>query len=333
MEKLRLGRTDLEITPIGLGCMQFSGPSGLARQVFAPLGPAGVTEVIRAALDAGITWFDTAEMYGRGHSETALTNALRACGVAPGDVTIATKWAPMARTARNIPRTIDDRLAALQGYPIDLYQIHEPFSSIGPVAPQLRAMAALQAAGKIRSVGVSNFNAKRMAAAHQTLRAAGVVLASNQVQINLLHRAIEHNGVLAEARRLGVTLIAYSPLAGGVLTGRFHEQSATRQTVAPLRRLGHSGAFSARGLARSAPLIAELRAIGASHGGASVAQTALNWLVTYYGDAVVAIPGASKHGQATEAGTAMDFQLTTAEVARIDELSRQATGPARARAV
>ena len=323
MDARNLGPTDLKITPIGLGCMQFSGPGTMARRTFAPIEQPTVTAVVRAALDGGITWFDTAEAYGRGHSERALTTALDQCDVRPGDVTIATKWLPVARSARNIPRTIDDRLAALQGYPIDLYQIHEPFSSLGPVAPQLRAMAELRQRGMIRAVGVSNFNAGRMTAASRILGAGGATLASNQVHINLLHRKIERNGVLAEARRLGVTLIAYSPLAGGALTGRFHEDPARGRALPPLRRLGRGNIFTPRGLARTAPLIDELRAIGVAHGGASVAQVALSWLVTFYGDTVVAIPGASKPAQAAEAAGAMDLALTPAEVARIDELSRR----------
>jgi aryl-alcohol dehydrogenase-like predicted oxidoreductase len=317
----RLGRSDIEITPIGLGCLQFSGAGGLAARTFEPLGQDTVDTVVEAALAGGIGWFDTAEMYGKGHSERALTSALRAGGAAPGDAVIATKWAPLARTARNIPRSIDARLAALQGYPIDLYQIHEPYSTVSGVPALMRQMAALARSGKIRAVGVSNFDARRLQLAHDVLAAEGVQLASNQVRISLLHRGAERNGVLETAKRLGITLIAYSPLANGVLTGRFHDDPAAVQRIRPVRRLAGRSEFGAKGLARTAPLIRELGAIASAHG-VTRGQVALSWLVSAHGDTIVAIPGASKPGQATEAAGVLDLRLTDAEMTRLDELSR-----------
>jgi aryl-alcohol dehydrogenase-like predicted oxidoreductase len=317
----RLGRSDIEITPIGLGCMQFSGPSGLAARTFQPLDQDTVDTVVTAARAGGIGWFDTAEMYGQGHSERALTSALRADGVAPGDAVIATKWAPLARTAGNIPRSIDARLAALQGYPIDLYQIHEPYSTVSGVPALMRAMAGLVKAGKIRAVGVSNFDARRLQLAHDVLAAEGVALASNQVRISLLHRGVERNGVLETAKRLGITLIAYSPLANGVLTGRFHDDPAAVRQIKPVRRLVGRAEFGAKGLARTAPLVRELGAIADAHG-VTRGQVALSWLVSAHGDTIVAIPGASKPRHATEAAGVLDLRLTDAEMGRLDELSR-----------
>jgi aryl-alcohol dehydrogenase-like predicted oxidoreductase len=320
MDRRRLGRTDIEVTAIGLGCWQFAGNSGVASRVWTPLAQETITQVVKAALDGGISWFDTAEMYGRGRSERALTTALKENSATPGEVVIATKWAPLGRRASNITATIDDRLDCLQGYPIDLYQIHEPWTSLSGIGPQMRAMAKLFHAGKIRSVGVSNFSARQLSLAHKALAAEGAELTSNQVRISLLDRDIEHNGVLDTARRLGVTLIAYSPLAQGVLTGRFHQDPSTVANMRPLRRFSLRSA-SRRQLARSAPLIDELRAIGLNYA-ASPAQVALNWLITYYSDTVVAIPGASKPGQAEEAAGAMGFRLSDAELHRLEELSR-----------
>jgi aryl-alcohol dehydrogenase-like predicted oxidoreductase len=178
-------------------------------------------------------------------------------------------------------------------------------------------------AGKVRAVGVSNFSAKQMAQAAAALRDEGLTLASNQVRINLLERRIESNGVLAAAQGLGVTLIAYSPLAQGVLTGRYHEDPALARALPWGRRsrLSPSSRFlTAEGLRRTAPLIAELRAVGEAHG-VTVAQVALAWLVTRYGDTVVAIPGASRPEQAAAAAAAMCVRLTDAEIARIDAVS------------
>lgn len=321
MSMRQLGHTSMEITPIGLGCMQFAGRGVVASQFYPPIGEQVVLDTVRAALDGGINWFDTAEMYGRGASEQALTTALRTLGRAPGSVAIATKWAPLLRRATNIVRTADTRLTALQGYPIDLHQIHLPHGSVSSLRSQVEAMATLCEAGKITAVGVSNFSARQMEFASQVLRRRGIELASNQVRINLLHRAIERDGVLDTARRLGITLIAYSPLASGVLTGTFHDDEAKVRALPRGRRM--LGAYRPAALRRSAPLIRELTAIATAHG-VSPAQVALSWLVTFYGDTVVAIPGASRPRQAQESAAALDLRLTVGELSALDELSRAA---------
>ena len=147
------------------------------------------------------------------------------------------------------------------------------------------------------------------------------------MRINLLDRSIETNGVLDLAREHRVTLIAYSPLAQGILTGRYHDDPSRVQALPWGRRsrLSPSSRFlTPEGLARTAPLIAELRAVGEAHG-ATPGQVALAWLVTYYGETVVAIPGASRPEHATEPPAAMDVRLTAAEIERIDHLSAEAT--------
>jgi aryl-alcohol dehydrogenase-like predicted oxidoreductase len=278
--------------------------------------------IVDAALTGGVSWFDTAQAYGNGASERALSTALQHRGVEPGTVVVATKWLPIAKPARDIARTIGTRIACLQPYPIDLFQVHMP-GSLSSIPAQMREMAALVRAGKVRAVGVSNFSAKQMAQAAAALRDEGLTLASNQVRINLLDRRVESNGVLAAAQGLGVTLIAYSPLAQGILTGRYHDDPALARALPWSRRsrLSPSSRFlTPEGLARTAPLIAELRAVGEAHG-ASLAQVALAWLVTRYGNTVVAIPGASRPEQAAATAAAMDLLLTEAEIAHIDTVS------------
>jgi aryl-alcohol dehydrogenase-like predicted oxidoreductase len=269
-------------------------------------------------LAGGVNWFDTAEMYGYGQSERALTSGLHGAGAEPGDVVVATKWYPQGRCAGNMSRTIDDRISALQGYPIDLYQIHAP-TSFSSAAAEMREMTKLVRANKIRAIGVSNFSVRAMNRASAVLRAQGLPLASNQVQISLLHRGIEHNGMLDAARRLGVTLIAYSPLAGGILTGRFHDRPELVSGLSLARRLQHRSRFKA--LAKTRPLIDELGKIADSYG-VSRPQVALNWVTHFYGDTVVAIPGASKPQQAQESADALGFRLTDKELTRLDVLSR-----------
>jgi aryl-alcohol dehydrogenase-like predicted oxidoreductase len=322
MDARKLGNTDIEVSPIGLGCWQFSQGKNVTGRMWSVLDQGTMDAVVDAALSGGVTWFDTAQAYGNGASERALSAALQHRGIEPGNVVVATKWLPIAKPATDVPRTIGTRIECLQPYPIDLFQVHSP-GSISSIPAQMHEMAKLVRAGKVRAVGVSNFSAKQMARAAAALRDEGLTLASNQVRINLLDRRVESNGVLAAAQGLGVTLIAYSPLAQGVLTGRYHADPALVRGLPWGRRsrLSPSSRFlTPDGLRRSAPLIAELRAVGEAHG-ATVAQVALAWLVTRYGYTVVAIPGASRPEQAVATAAAMDVCLTEAEIAGIDTLS------------
>ncbi len=320
MKKRTLGRTDIEISPIGLGCWQFAQGSGLmSGMVWNPIDQKTITSIIGAALKGGVSWFDTAEAYGKGSSEKSVAASLAALAVAPGSAQIATKWWPLLRTAGSIAATIDARIAALAPYPIDLYQVHQPWS-FSSIPAQMREMAKLLRARKIRAIGVSNFSARQMEQAHEALAAEGIPLASNQVRFNLLDRSIESNDVLETARRLGVTIIAYSPLAQGMLTGRFHEDPALAKGLPRMRKL--MGGFSPVGLARTAPLIEELAAVAKAHG-ATVSQVALSWTVAFHGKTIVAIPGASKPAQASASAAAMDVALSDSELSGIDEASRK----------
>lgn len=318
MEARRLGRTDIRISPIGLGCWQLSRGRGLVGGYWKNLDQEEIDAIVKASLEGGIDWFDTAEVYGHGASEEALAAALRNAGVADGDVFVATKWWPMLRRAGNIVSTVDERLARLGGYSIGLHQIHQPLS-LSSVSDQMAAMAKVFEAGKIRSIGVSNFSARRMRAAHQALASRGLVLASNQVRYSLLHRRIERNGVLAAAKELGVTIIAYSPLEQGLLTGKFHDDPEAIRSRTGLRR--HMPGFRPRGLERSRPLIESLRRVAAAHE-ATPAQVALAWLLQLHGDLVVAIPGATRVGHVTDNVGAMKIELERGELDELDSLSR-----------
>jgi len=318
IEARRLGRTSVEITPIGLGCWQFSSGFGFVGGYWEALPQETVNEIVGAGLVHGIGWFDTAEAYGRGRSEQALSRALAANGRKGGDVVVATKWWPILRTAASIGRTIDERLRCLGGFPIDLHQVHQPFS-FSSVEAEMDAMAALVTAGKIRTVGVSNFSASQMRRAHARLARHGIPLASNQVRYSLVYRGAETNGVLDAARELGVTIIAYSPLGQGILSGRFHDDpSLIRKRVGPRR---YMPLFRASGLERTRPLVAELSRIAAERG-VTPSQVALSWLIHFHGETVVAIPGASRPPHAVEAAGAMGLRLSGEETGRLDELSR-----------
>ena len=314
IKKRRLGQTDLEITPIGLGVMQFAGGEGIFGMMFPDISQEKMNGIIKTALDGGINWFDTAEMYGRGRSERGLANALRAAEKKDDEVIVATKWFPMFRTARNIPRTIHDRIHFLDGYSIDLYMVHQPWGFSPPEA-EMEAMAELVEEGKIRAVGVSNFSAEQMRRAHRALQKRGLPLAVNQVQYSLYNRKIETNGVLDAAKELGVTITAWSPLASGLLTGKFHKDPEILKQTPFGRRMRLR-----REIVRSRPLIQALEEVALKHD-ATPAQIALNWLIYFQGETVVAIPGASKVKQAEESALSMNFRISDDDLARLDELS------------
>ena len=314
MQTRSLGKTSIQITPLGLGCWQFSQGAGMIGGVWDTLAQPTMTDIVKTALDGGINWFDTAEIYGNGKSEEALAAALTALGKKPGEVVVATKWWPFLHTAAHLERTATQRQALLAPYPIDLLQIHQPLSVSSP-EKQAMALARLLKTQQVKSVGISNFNATTMRTFHRILAAEGFTLASNQVRYSLIDRSIEKNGILDTAKELGITIIAYSPLAQGVLTGRFHADPSLAAKVSGFRRMANG--LDAKGLAASRPLVEALQKVAAVHqaGGvtATAAQVALNWLVSHHGDTVVAIPGASKPRQAQEAAAALDFVLTKDE--------------------
>lgn len=315
VSKRKLGKTNIEVTPIGLGMMEFSGGGGMMGSAFPVIQQEIKNSAVKAGLNGDVNWFDTAELYGSGVSETSLATALKAAGVKNGEVVIATKWWPILRTARNIPKTIDDRLRYLDGYNIDLYMVHQPFGFSSPEA-EMDAMAKLVEAGKIRSVGVSNFSPGRMRRAHRQLQKYGLPLAVNQVRYSLLDRSIERNGILETARELGVTIIAYTPLARGVLTGKYHQNPKLLEDRPRLWR-----ARFGRGMEKSRTLVSALEEIGNKYH-ATAAQVALNWVICSQGDTVVTIPGVTNVQQAEDNAGAMKFKLADGDLTRLDELSR-----------
>jgi aryl-alcohol dehydrogenase-like predicted oxidoreductase len=312
IQKRRLGKTELEVTPIGLGCWQFAGGS---HKFFWKSPPQEeVNNIVKATLEGGVNWFDTAELYGKGRSERALATALCKTGM-ERDVIIATKWMPFMRTSGNIPRTIDTRLTCLAPCKIDLYQIHMPYA-FSSVEAQMDAMAGLVKEGKVRYIGVSNFSAVQMRRAHAALAKHGLPLASNQVRFNLLNRNPEKNGVLKAAKELSVSLIAYSPLAQGLLTGKFHQNPAAVRSLPFYRRMTISHVIE-----KTRPLMKVLEEIAAAHN-CTPSEVALSWAVNFHGDTIVAIPGATKLEHVRQNVGALALKLTQEEMVRLDEQSR-----------
>jgi len=312
----RLGRSELMVTPVGLGCWQFSKRKNLAGKFWPELEDKDIQKVVQLSLEGGINWFDTAEVYGSGASEMALSKALTASGKKPGDVLVATKWWPLFRTASNLPETIGNRLSALNPFPIDLYQVHQPYG-FSSVAKEMEAMGALVKEGKIRYAGVSNFSEKQMRIAWETLNKLGIPLVSNQVQYSLLNRKIESNGIMKTAKELGISIIAWSPLAQGLVTGKFHEDPGLLKNIG-MRK--YSALFKPAGIEKSRPLIQRIRELAFKYN-VSASQVALNWLIHFHGETVVAIPGATKPHHAQENTGTMGFKLSSEDMMLLDKES------------
>ncbi|MGB2992727.1 MAG: aldo/keto reductase [Paenisporosarcina sp.] len=313
--KRPLGQTDLLLSPLGLGTWQFSKGTGIVGKFWGSLDDQLTEDIIKTSLDGGINWFDTAEVYGGGESEKILAKALNNISTTPEEARIATKWWPMFRTATSLSKTIDTRKEALGNRPIDLYQIHQPYS-LSSVEKQIKAMIELVKDGHIKHVGVSNFNATAMVNSHRILTDNGLTLASNQVKYSLLDRRIEENGTLESAKNLGISIIAYSPLEQGLLTGKFHDNPTLIQDAKGPRRLQRK--FKEVGLAETKPLISLLDAIGEKYN-VSASQVALNWTIHYHGETVFAIPGATKVHHAQDNVGALTFKLDASE---LEEISR-----------
>ncbi len=305
-DPIPLGKTDIRISPIGLGTWQWGDRAMWSYG--ATHTDHDIHEAFRKSIEGGIDFFDTAELYGKGRSEVLLGECLKEAAGAP--VLVATKFAPLPYRLRKgaLVEALRRSLARLGLTRVDLYQIHFPFSLV-PVAVWANALADAVEAGLTRSVGVSNYSAAQMRQAHAVLSRRGVPLASNQVEYHLLHRKVERNGVLQTCRELGVALIAYSPLAKGLLTGKY----------TPENRPPGMRKYMARGgkLSSIQPLLGLMREVGQAHEGKSPAQVALNWLVC---KGAVPIPGAKNGHQAQENAAATGWRLDAAEIAALDEM-------------
>ena len=311
---LPLGRTELLVPMLGIGAMTWGDPSGMARFTPAKLAYGGPQdreaeqEAVEAALAGGINLFDTAAMYGAGASERRLGEL-----TAGKDVIIATKFpsGPMGRVD-SFPKALEASLDRLGRQTIDLYQHHSPSRRV-PTPELMRYMADAVEAGKIKAVGVSNYSAEQMRLAHEELAKRGIPLASNQVEYSLLHRQPEIDGVLDACNELGITLIAYMPLASGALTGKY--QPGTR--AAGLRRWMPN--FRGPGIEAVQPVVSLLGEIGERHD-KTPGQVAIRWLVE--NPIVLPIPGAKNGKQAASNIDVLSFSLTADEVGELSEATR-----------
>lgn len=276
-------------------------------------GRPEVEAAFSASIEAGVNFFDTAEVYGLGESERLLGQFSQAHSQ---PVILATKYFPLpCRFSRQaVADTLTASLERLQRDSIALYQVHMPFDLFLGQQGLMEALAHEVHRGRIKAVGVSNYSASQMREAHQYLKDQGVPLAVNQAQYSLLHRDLETNGVLATARELGITVLAYSPLAQGLLTGKYQPEMAEQPSGA--RRLNPR--FKAEGLKRLQPLLSALQSIAARYN-RTPAQVALNWLIC---QGVVPIPGAKNAQQASQNAGALGWQLDPRELKQLSSLTQ-----------
>jgi len=294
-------------------------------------------QAYRACLDAGLNFFDTAEGYAGGASETLIGKFRRRDG---RHIVVATKfdnpilfsrWLKKGRPG-SVVAALDASLKRLGVERVDLYQVHFPLPAEA-IDGFMDLLATQVKAGKVRAVGVSNFSADLMRQAHGSLAARHMALASNQVCYNLLHRHPEANGVLAACRELEIALIAYTPLATGVLTGKYRHGAAnstlTQRLFLRLVQLDPFHEWADRPplmrrllskpralqFQRLGPLFQCMQEIGDAHG-KSIAQVALSWLLTA-DPCVIPIPGAKNVRQARENAGAQDWRLSAEERDRI----------------
>ena len=296
---IALGATDLRVSPLGVGTNSW-GTRGAA--------DPGKIDTFNALMDEGITLFDTAEIYTGTGSERTIGECVRESGRRP---VVLTKFFPFPwRISKG--RLVDALRGSLQrlGLPrVDVYLLHFP---LPPVALDTwsEALADAVQAGLTRSVGISNCGPAQVRRAYAVLKAKGVPLACNEVELSLLHRAPLENGLLELCRDLGVTLIAYRPLAQGMLSGKYGVRNPPR---------GMRSLLFGRGrLAAMEPLLVTLRSVAARHQ-KTPGQVALNWVVC---KGALPIPGAKDARQARENAGALGWRLAASEIAELDAAGR-----------
>jgi aryl-alcohol dehydrogenase-like predicted oxidoreductase len=312
MQKTTLGQTQIEVSALGIGAWAWGDP--LFWNYGQNFGETEVKEAFETAVNAGITFFDTAEVYGNGESERLLAKFSQQSST---PITIATKYAqfPWRWSKKAVKNAIKDSLERLQIKQIPLYQVHWPFSFFMTQERLMNALADEVEQGTILSIGVSNYSAVEMELAHNLLAKRGIPLAVNQVKYSLLFRRVETKGITAKAKELGVTILAYSPLAQGLLTGKYNPQ----KNLLPDGVRKRDFRFQQKGLIKILPLLNLLVELSNKYQ-KTPAQISLNWLIAQGN--VIPIPGAKNAKQSLENAGALGWQLLREDVANLELMSR-----------
>eukprot|EP00249_Psilotum_nudum_P004648 c18152_g1_i1 orf=381-1571(-) len=316
-EKVRLGASDLEVTKLGIGAWSWGDKFFWNEGSWDDRKMKDAKAAFDASVDSGITFFDTAEVYGSKifggeDSERLLGRFINERQKRDSSkVVVATKFAALPwRFGRSVlVSALKASLNRLGLSSVDLYQLHWP--GLWGNEGYIDGLADAVEQGLVKAVGVSNYNERRLRSAHDQLKKRCVPLASNQVHYNLMYRAPEQNGVKAACQELGVTLIAYSPIAQGVLSGKYTPE---RLPSGPRSQI-----YNREFLSKAIPLFEKLKEIGKRRG-KTPTQISLNWLLSQGN--VVPIPGAKTAAQVQEFSGALGWNLTADEV---DELRQVAS--------
>lgn len=303
MDYLPLGRSDLRVSVIGLGAWQFGDKDwGWGKEY----SKEDALQVLNRAFELGINLVDTAEVYGDGISEEVVGDAIRK---KRNEVFVATKVAAKHLRYDDVLKTAEESLRRLHLREIDLYQVHWPNYYV-PLSETMRALKKLVSMGKVRHVGVSNFPLPLLREAQSF-----VEIVSNQMRYNLLQREVETE-ILPYMRREKITLIAFSPLAQGLLTGKYIGKDPPSDGIRSQNPL-----FSKpENLRQVVPLLRLQERIGRERM-KNAAQVALNWVAQRKG--VIAIPGAKSVKQVEENVGAIGWRLNRRELSEIEDEYRK----------
>ncbi|MBP0018760.1 MAG: aldo/keto reductase [Cyanobacteria bacterium SBLK] len=312
MQTTTLGKNGTPVTALGIGTWAWGDT--LFWNYGKVYGETQVEEAFNAAIAAGITFFDTAEVYGLGTSETLLGQFMQ--NNPEKSVNIATKYgpAPWRLFGNSVTDAVTASLKRLQVPSVTLYQVHWPFAFLMSQETLLNALADEVQQGRIKAIGVSNYSAAQMRESYEILKKRDIPLAVNQVQYSLLHRKIESNSILKTARELGVTILAYSPLAQGLLTGKY----TSKRKIKPDGARKIDSRFSDRGLTKIKPLTDLVQELSDRYD-KTPSQVSLNWLISQ-GD-IIPIPGAKNAGQAIDNAGALGWSLSPEDIAKLSEVS------------
>jgi aryl-alcohol dehydrogenase-like predicted oxidoreductase len=307
MESRELGKTGIRLSAIIMGTWQ------TGKAMWTGIDDAESEKAIHAAMDAGVTTFDTAEVYGNGHSEKVLGKAI---GSRRDQAEILSKVFSNHLAYDQVIQACDRSLKNLGTDYLDLYQIHWPPGSFGakpvPMEETMRALADLKEQGKIRAIGVSNFSLDQL----KTISAIGSV-DSLQPPYSLFWRHVEKE-TLAWCQENRVTILAYSPMAQGLLTGKFGpDHKFEKGDHRSSNRLFHPDIYP-----KVSAAVEALRPL-AEKKGISLAQLALAWVTAK--DGVCAIAGARSASQSADNAKAGDVQMSDAELAEMDRISAPVT--------
>lgn len=312
MEKRRLGNSDLEITRVGVGAWAMGG--GGWAFAWGAQDDRESNAAIHAALDRGVNWIDTAAVYGLGHSEEVVAQALEGRADRPYVFTKCERtWnekreiSPSLK-ADSIRRECEASLRRLKVERIDLYQIHWPQPD-EDVEEGWTAMAKLQQEGKVRWIGVSNFNEEQLECCRKI-----APITSLQPPYSAISPEIE-NGILPYCERHGIGVIVYSPMKSGLLTGKMTKERIANFPQDDFRK--RAPAFQEPQLSRNLELADLMRRIGKAHGVAA-GVVAIAWTLRHPA-VTAAIVGMRSAGQAEEVLAALDFRLDPQEIAEIDQ--------------